>query len=114
MVCYEILTSHLPFYEITMMMELRQKIRDGLQPNIPKQYPTSLITLLENCFHSNPEIRPSFDEICMQLRHIKCSLIVESLKLMLAFKEINYHYCETKLCQHMDTYIYIYPSRPHG
>jgi serine/threonine protein kinase len=77
MVCYEILTGHLPFYEITMMMELRQKIKDGLRPKIPKQYPTSLITLLENCFHSNPEIRPSFDEICMQLRHIKCSLLIE-------------------------------------
>jgi tRNA A-37 threonylcarbamoyl transferase component Bud32 len=77
MVCYEIMTGHIPFPDVTSMTDLRKMIKyEGLRPKIPQQYPECLTTLVETCYHSDPTARPLFVDICAELRHIKCSLIV--------------------------------------
>ncbi|KAH8958278.1 hypothetical protein BDL97_06G015500 [Sphagnum fallax] len=77
MVCYEIMTGHIPFRDVASMTDLRKMIKyDGLRPKIPEQYPECLTTLVETCYHSDPTTRPLFVDICAELRHIKCSLMV--------------------------------------
>jgi hypothetical protein len=79
MVCYEILTGRVPFFNYFMLLDLQKKIKDGLRPDIPEQCPKQLATLIQACYHSNPTIRPSFRKICVELRHIMCSLMVDSV-----------------------------------
>jgi len=76
MVCYEILTGNIPFPNHTSMTELRKKIKDGLWPNLPEHCPQQLSKLIQACYHSDPATRPSFFEICVELRHIMCSLMI--------------------------------------
>jgi serine/threonine protein kinase len=77
MVCYEIMTGHIPFPNVASMTDLRKMIKyDGLRPKIPEQYPECLTTLVKTCYHSDPTTRPLFVDICAELRHIKCSLMV--------------------------------------
>jgi hypothetical protein len=77
MVCYEILTGCVPFFNIKAM-DLRKKIKDGLRPDMPEQCPEQLSTLVQFCYHPDPKARPSFADICVELRHIMCSLMVNS------------------------------------
>jgi hypothetical protein len=77
MVCYEILTGCVPFFNIKAM-DLRKKIKDGLRPDMPEQCPEQLSTLVQACYHPEPEAQPSFPDICVELRHIMCSLMVNS------------------------------------
>jgi hypothetical protein len=79
MVCYEILTGCIPFFDCPSMSNLRKRIKDGLRPDIPERCPKKLGTLIQACYHSNPTIRPSFPKICVELRHIMCSLMVDSV-----------------------------------
>ncbi len=78
MVCYEILTGCVPFFNFKLT-DLPKRIKDGLRPDIPERCPKQLATLIQACYHSNPTIRPSFRKICVELRHIMCSLMVDSL-----------------------------------
>jgi serine/threonine protein kinase len=78
MVCYEILTGCVPFVNFKLI-NLRKKVKDGLWPDIPEQCPKQLATLIQACYHPNPTIRPSFSKICVELRHIMCSLMVDSV-----------------------------------
>ncbi len=77
MVCYEILTGYVPFFNFKLM-DLRKRIKDGLRPNMPEQCPEQLSTLVQACYHPDPKARPSFLEICVELRHIMYSLMVHS------------------------------------
>jgi hypothetical protein len=77
MVCYEILTGHVPFFNFKLM-GIRKSIKDGLRPNMPEQCPEQLSTLVQACYHCDPKARPSFPDICVELRHIMCSLMVDS------------------------------------
>ncbi len=75
MLCYEILTGLVPFHNYKLT-GLRERILEGLRPLIPEHCPEELHELITTCYHSNPATRPSFDEICVKLRHILCSILV--------------------------------------
>jgi serine/threonine protein kinase len=77
MVCYEILTGCIPFFNCPSMRDLRKRIKDGLRPDIPEQCPEQLSTLIQACYHPNPAERPSFRKICVELRHLMWSLMVD-------------------------------------
>jgi serine/threonine protein kinase len=79
MVCYEILTGYVPFFDLIRLGDLWMRIKDGLRPAIPEGCPEQLATLIQACYHPNPTIRPSFRKICVELRHIMCSLMVDSV-----------------------------------
>ncbi len=76
MVCYEILTGLLPFHNCTHTDIWKRILKEGLRPPIPEHCPEQLSKLITTCYHSNPATRPSFDEICVKLRHILCSILV--------------------------------------
>jgi hypothetical protein len=78
MVCYEILTGRVPFFNYFMLLDLRKKIKDGLRPNMPEKCPKQLSNLVQACYDPDPKARPSFPNICVELRHIMCSLMVDS------------------------------------
>ncbi|CAK9871543.1 unnamed protein product [Sphagnum jensenii] len=64
------------FTELKSSSESLKKIKDGLRPNLPEQCPQQLSKLIQACYHSDPATRPSFFEICVELRHIMCSLMI--------------------------------------
>jgi serine/threonine protein kinase len=76
MVCHEILTGRVPFFNFNLM-GIRKRIKDGLRPDMPEQCPEQLSTLVQACYDHDPEARPSFCDICVELRHIMCSLMVD-------------------------------------
>ncbi len=76
MVCYEILTGLVPFHGCNLTGLRERILEEGLRPPIPEHCPEELSKLITTCYHSNPATRPSFDEICVKLRHILCSTLV--------------------------------------
>ncbi|CAK9877657.1 unnamed protein product [Sphagnum jensenii] len=63
------------------MRDLRKRIKDGLRPDIPERCPEQLSTLIKKCYHPNPAERPSFRKICVELRHLMWSLMLNNLEL---------------------------------
>jgi tRNA A-37 threonylcarbamoyl transferase component Bud32 len=53
MVCYEILTGRVPFFNIET--NLREMINGGLRPIMPHQCPEQLSTLVQLCYRHNPK-----------------------------------------------------------
>ncbi|KAG0597876.1 hypothetical protein M758_12G027400 [Ceratodon purpureus] len=77
MVCYEILTGNVPFSMIGLK-EVKSKVLGGVRPQLPDGCPDRLKALIEACWSSEPSRRPRFDDICAELRHLKCELFMES------------------------------------
>ena len=74
MVCYEILTGEVPFSEVPLK-KIRDFVSNGERPELPKQCPEELAALIKRCWDSNPSERPSFSEICLELRNLHFSLL---------------------------------------
>jgi len=82
--CSEILTCKSPYAELentpTVLprMLLREKILEGRRPLLPSHgVPAPLVALIERCWDRNPDRRPSFKAICLELKQIKASLLTE-------------------------------------
>ncbi|XP_073393347.1 light-sensor Protein kinase-like isoform X1 [Physcomitrium patens] len=75
MVCYEILTGDVPFYDIAQHNEVKKKVLKGDRPGLPKDCPTSLERLIRRCWSQDASARPRFDEICVELRNVKCQTV---------------------------------------
>jgi hypothetical protein len=74
--CSEILTGDLPFYELQELSNLRERVKDGLRPQLPASVPPCLVSLIQRCWDAEASKRPKFSEICVELRHLKASLMV--------------------------------------
>jgi len=95
MVCYEILTGEVPFQSTRCSSEVRRMARGGERPTLPNRCPVVLRSLIQRCWDSNACARPSFDDICAELRYLKCLLVtsechplhhlVELLKCLINF-----------------------------
>lgn len=68
LITYEIITGEEPFKSI-QIYELPSKVVNGERPIINNFVPDSYKDLIESCWSSNPEDRPSFDEIVEKLRN---------------------------------------------
>ncbi|KAG0569471.1 hypothetical protein KC19_6G093000 [Ceratodon purpureus] len=76
MVCYEILTGHRPFYAINLEKDVKRRVMEhGERPKLPDDCPLKLRTLIEKCWSQKPTERPTFAEICGELKHLKYLLI---------------------------------------
>jgi serine/threonine protein kinase len=73
-VCYEILSGKQPFEDCHLAV-LTKQVRAGLRPRLPAICPRILASLIERCWASDPNSRPDFERICLELRHIKTMLI---------------------------------------
>jgi serine/threonine protein kinase len=61
--CSEILTGKRPFTEFRSSSELLAAIHRGVRPSLPDSTPHSLKSLIEDCWHTNPETRPDVWQI---------------------------------------------------
>ena len=52
-----------------------RQVRDGERPTMPPTCPPMLASLIMRCWAHNPNSRPDFETICLELRHIKTMLI---------------------------------------
>ena len=74
-VCYEILSGKQPFEEYITRQHMMKRVRDGERPKLPVTCPPILASLIKRCWASDPNSRPDFERICLELRHIKTMLI---------------------------------------
>jgi hypothetical protein len=75
--CSEILTGDSPFHELReRLSNLRERVKDGLRPQLPASVPPRLVSLIQRCWDAEASKRPKFSEICVELRHLKASLMV--------------------------------------
>jgi serine/threonine protein kinase len=74
--CSEILTSESPFAEAKNQAEVRAAVKAGARPHLPDSLPTSLQSLIRRCWDADASKRPSFSEICAELRQCKCDLML--------------------------------------
>ncbi len=75
--CSEILTGDLPFNELQeTLSNLRERVKEGLRPQLPASVPQCLVSLIQRCWDAEASNRPKFSEICVELRHLKASLMV--------------------------------------
>ncbi|KAG0608811.1 hypothetical protein M758_8G134600 [Ceratodon purpureus] len=81
MLCFEILTGEMPFSSINSPTDVKKMVKAGIRPELPSECPEELRSLIELCWHCEPDKRPYMSEVCERLRHIKYSLLLEDLKL---------------------------------
>ncbi|KAG0604109.1 hypothetical protein M758_10G145700 [Ceratodon purpureus] len=76
MVCYEILTGKLPYFETVSLNEVKKKVLLGDRPKLPRNCPPDLKHLIERCWSQDPSKRPRFQEICAALRRLKWLILM--------------------------------------
>ena len=78
-VCYEILSGRRPYDDWASSLEdLKMRVRNGERPILPATCPPILDSLTKRCWASDPNSRPDFEKICLELRHIKTMVITGS------------------------------------
>jgi serine/threonine protein kinase len=55
--------------------QFKAGVREGKRPNLPPDCPARLSGLIKRCWHADPLLRPSFPDICTELRYIKGLLL---------------------------------------
>ncbi|KAH9550498.1 hypothetical protein CY35_10G075000 [Sphagnum magellanicum] len=55
----------------------KDSVRQGKRPNLPPDFPARLSGLINRCWHVDPLVRPSFPDICTELRYIKGLLLTD-------------------------------------
>jgi serine/threonine protein kinase len=56
-------------------MKFKASVRQGKRPNLPPDCPAPLSGLIKQCWHADGHLRPSFPDICTELRYIKGLLL---------------------------------------
>lgn len=74
MTCYEILTGQIPFLGV-LYKEVYQYVMNGGRPNLPAYCPSLLTEYIKKCWHGDDKCKPSFQDICKVLRHVKLVLM---------------------------------------
>ncbi|KAG0582750.1 hypothetical protein M758_3G084400 [Ceratodon purpureus] len=75
MVCYELLTGNEPFSDEPDLKNVKKKVLKGERPDLPDHCPKELKTLIRRCWSQVPTERPSFVEICQELKHLNFLLL---------------------------------------
>lgn len=76
MVCYEILTGQVPFHDTSSPGEVQKKVLQGSRPALPDDSPFRLNALIVGCWDPKASSRPSFGEICAELRRLKLMQLI--------------------------------------
>lgn len=63
MLLWEMVTHEIPFQGMRDIQVAMEVINQNRRPDIPPQTPHSLKSLIEKCWHRDPKVRPSFQEI---------------------------------------------------
>jgi serine/threonine protein kinase len=89
MVCYEILTGDIPFSNLNPS-DIKKQVLDLGRPPLPHQCPLLLKRLIKRCWSADPSKRPSFGEICAELRHLKCLLLMPCKSRFIGMTHFSY------------------------
>jgi serine/threonine protein kinase len=77
--CFTVVTGNSSPFQIDgvnmTMMKFKASVRQGNRPNLPPDCPARLSGLIKRCWHGDPLLRPSFPDICTELRYIKGLLL---------------------------------------
>ncbi|CAK9195106.1 unnamed protein product [Sphagnum troendelagicum] len=57
--------------------QFKASVRQGKRPNLPPNCPARLSGLIKQCWHMDPPLRPTFPDICTELRYIKGLLLTD-------------------------------------
>jgi hypothetical protein len=74
MISYQILTGQVPFQRENLrenLGEVQRKIILGKRPDFPKHMDTKFKSLLQKYWHQDQNRRPTFSEICDELRNVQ-------------------------------------------
>jgi hypothetical protein len=82
LICYSLLIGKPKPFQFQEMMKpslraWKDRVRNGHRPQLPKDSncPCRLCTLIQRCWDGNPKKRPTFQDICTELRYIKGLLL---------------------------------------
>eukprot|EP00598_Pedospumella_elongata_P014136 CAMPEP_0184992826 /NCGR_PEP_ID=MMETSP1098-20130426/42785_1 /TAXON_ID=89044 /ORGANISM="Spumella elongata, Strain CCAP 955/1" /LENGTH=299 /DNA_ID=CAMNT_0027518533 /DNA_START=33 /DNA_END=932 /DNA_ORIENTATION=- len=71
---WEVLSEEIPYYQLDIA-EIRQRVTSGIRPRIPSYgFTPKLVQLITDCWHQNPEKRPSFPDVVDELLAIEKDL----------------------------------------
>ncbi|EXX74673.1 Bck1p [Rhizophagus irregularis DAOM 197198w] len=70
MIMWELMVGRRPFWDRNHNTELIIEICDGLRPPIITNAPEDYIDLMKECWHSDPEKRPTADEVLEKIKEI--------------------------------------------
>ncbi|RGB40379.1 kinase-like domain-containing protein [Rhizophagus diaphanus] len=71
MIMWEFMTGRRPFWDRNHDIELIIEIFDGLRPPIVTNAPEGYIELMKECWDSNPDKRPTANDIYTRIREIR-------------------------------------------
>ncbi|KAH8950252.1 hypothetical protein BDL97_10G075300 [Sphagnum fallax] len=83
--------------EVLVAKKFKADVRQGKRPNLPPDCPACLSGLIKQCWHADPLLRPSFPDICTELRYIKGLLLTDD-KSTLAKLPPNEGFQGIKVC----------------
>lgn len=63
---YALFTNWMPFHTLSNN-ELRRTVLSGMRPSIPERVPPTMAELIRSCWAADPDDRPSFTSITLQL-----------------------------------------------
>ena len=73
-ICYEIITGKLPYSELTSSCStdsLLKKVQTGTRPRFPPTVTEKMKKLIESMWSRNPNERPSFEQVYMDIQNYK-------------------------------------------
>lgn len=75
MVCFYMLIGKEPFFDLKSPIDAKRKIKNGDWPFLPNHCPPILKNVIEVCWKLNGQDRPTFVEICKELRHVQYDIM---------------------------------------
>ncbi|CAM6033584.1 unnamed protein product [Sphagnum compactum] len=69
--CSEVLTGKPPFSNDVQRSSISKLVREGVRPKLPVDINTKLSRLIQACWETDPQERPTFGSICAKLQEIK-------------------------------------------
>jgi hypothetical protein len=72
-VLWELLTGRIPYSDMTPLQAAVGVVQKGLRPPIPPNCPPPLSDIMRLCWQRDPNVRPSFEQVCFRPRAWSCS-----------------------------------------
>jgi len=76
-VCWEVLTGRVPFAGMSQTTVATKVALEGMRLPVPPKTPIRLLRLIARCWSEAVELRPSFDELVIELQGVEQTLIDE-------------------------------------
>src|SRR5436190_6646351 len=80
MVMWELMTGRRPFWDQNHDTDLIIRICDGFRPPIATNAPKGYIELMQGCWHSDPNKRPTANNLCKKVINIRFNKYPEIIK----------------------------------